>query len=180
MKHRSSDINNLRLLVFALNCLLIGAGVAQTRSDQPVTPSDLVLYYLQQDMFLRPGSGFQRVHLGQTFEQAAKAWGNPEKANRQRSNGNKIWVYEAGDGTVLTLTGKQTINSISVVGASNSLYQSAQGARFGMTSGEVARLYPGRRPRNKVELLSYPRLGISFRFVNGGLGMMRVFPPESP
>lgn len=180
MRPRTANKHKLRLLVCTLNCLVCGTGVAQTAPDQPVTPADLVLHYLQQDMFLRPGSGFQRVHLGQAFEQAARVWGDPKNVQRQRLNGNKTWVYEAADGTVLILSGKQTIKSISVAGASNSLYQSTQGARFGMTPRDVARLYPGSPPRGKVKQLSYPRLGISFRFVNGTLGAMRVFPPNGP
>ncbi len=179
MPPRTGNHNKIRLLACALTCLLCGTSIAQTAPDQPVTPADLVLHYLQQDMFLRPGSGFQRVHIGQTFNQAAQAWGNPKKATRQRVRATKKWVYEAADGTVLILNGNQTIKSITVAGASSSLYQSVQGARFGMTPAEVARLYPGAAPRGKVKQLAYPRLGISFRFANGTLAAMQVFPPGS-
>jgi hypothetical protein len=180
MQPRTANNNKIRLLACALYCLLCGTSIAQTTPDRPVTPSDLVLHYLQQDMFLHPGSGFQRVRIGQTFDQAAKVWGNPKNEQRQRLNATKKWVYEAGDGTVLTLSGKQAIESITVAGASSSLYQSAQGARFGMTPGEVARLYPGSLPRDQVKQLSYPRLGISFGFANGTLAAMQVFAPPSP
>ncbi len=180
MQLRTANKNKIRWLACALNFLLCGTSIAQTAPDQPVTPADLVLRYLQQDMFLRPGSGFQQVHIGQTFDQAAKVWGNPKKAQHRRLRATNKWVYEAADGTVLILNGKQTIKSITVVGASSSLYQSAEGARFGMTPGEVARLYPGRAPRGTVKRLSYPRLGISFSFANGTLAAMQVFPPGSP
>ncbi len=180
MQSQTANKNKIRLLVCALNCLLCGTTIAQTAPDQPVTPADLVLHYLQQDMFLRPGNGFQRVHIGQTFDQAAKVWGKPKTAKRGRVDKINQWVYEAGDGTVLILNGKQAINSITVAGASSSLYQSTQGARFGMTPSEVARLYPGLPPRGKVKQLSYPRLGIAFSFANGTLAAMQVFAPSNP
>lgn len=180
MRLETVSKKKVHLLAIVLNCLLCGASIAQTAPDQPVTPADLVLRYLQQDMFLRPGSGFQRVHIGQTFDQAAQVWGDPKNTQHQRLDANNQWVYEAADGTVLILNGNNTIKSITVAGASNSLYQSTQGARFGMTPAEVARLYPGPPPRGKVRQLSYPRLGISFRFVDGTLAAMEVFPPGSP
>jgi hypothetical protein len=180
MRSRSANNNKIRLLACALNCLLCGASIAQTAPEQPVTPADLVLHYLQQDMFLRPGSGFQRVHIGQTFDQAAKVWGNPKNVQRQRVDAAKKWAYEAADGTVLILNGRQTIELITVAGTSSSLYQSVQGARFGMTPSEVARLYAGPPPRGKAKQLSYPRLGISFTFTDGSLAAMQVFLPKSP
>lgn len=179
MQAQTTKRNKIRLVACALLFSCCGASTAQTLPNQPVTPSDLVLLYLQQDMFLSPGSGFQAVRIGQTFDHAAKVWGNPKKAQRQRLNGAIQWTYEAADGTRLILNGKQTIQLISVVGASNSLYQSAQGARFGMTPGEVARLYRGPTPRRKVKQLSYPRLGISFRFASGTLAAMQVFAPSN-
>ncbi len=180
MPSRTVTTYKIRWLACALNCLLCGVSIAQTAPDQPVTPADLVLRYLQQDMFLRPGSGFQRIHIGQTFTQAAKTWGNPKRAQRKRLSKTNKWVYEAADGTTMILNGKHTIQTITVAGASSSLYQSAQGARFGMTPAEVARLYPGPPPRGKVKQLSYPRLGISFSFTHGTLAAMQVFPPGSP
>ncbi len=180
MSCRTAYNKKIRSVACTLGLLFCSAGFAQQAPDRPVTPADLVLHYLQQDMFLQPGTGFHRVHIGQSFAQAAKIWGQPKTAQKRRLDKTKKWMYEAADGTVLMLSGEDSITAITVAGAPDSLYQSAQGARFGMTPAEVARLYPGAASRGRVKKLAYPRLGISFSFINGTLAAMQVFAPERP
>lgn len=165
------------LATFALS-LLYCSSIAQTTSNPPVPHSDLAIQYLQQDMFLKPGTGFRGIHIGQGFDQVLKIWGKPKKAEKQLFGLKTVWAYNAENGTQMILTGKKTVKTITVVGEPASLYQSVEGARFGMSPNEIAHLYPGPTPLGRMKRLSYPRLGIAFSFKNNSLVAMEVFSPE--
>ncbi len=158
--------------------LLTGISIGVSAGADPgLAPGDLVLRYLRQDVFLSPGNGFQRVRIGHSFRHVAREWGQPKQKLGRGWGGKNKWLYEAGDKTVLLVSGTDRIQSISVIGAPNSLYQSVEGARFGMTPQQVTRLYPGSGPPGQHKVLSYRRLGIEFTFANRKLKAMRVFAP---
>lgn len=174
--------NNSVLLSLALSSTFLAPtslAQSETSATPAPPPTGLVLRYLQQDVFVTPGTGFRRVRIGDTFKKVAKIWGQPKQTRRNPLTGTRKWKYEAGDKTILIVAGKTTVDEISVIGSTNSAYQSTQGARFGMTTGEVMRLYPGRRPPGKLKRLAYPRQGIAFAFESGKLAAMQVFPPRA-
>ena len=63
----------LRTCAAGLLCIALsiaGRASAQGAESGPV-PGEIVARYLQQDLLVKPGSGFQRVHIGQNFDEVA-------------------------------------------------------------------------------------------------------------
>ncbi len=170
---------NIALCAAVVSVLVCSATRAQI-PNAPTITGDVVLGYLQRDVFLDPGRGFREVQIGQSFDRVAKVWGRPIKTKTRILTRSKRWMYRSDDGTLLILQGKNNIEKITVEGNPSSAYQTVDGVRFGMTPREVVGFYSGARPRGKIQRLSYPRRGIAFDFRNGKLRSMHVTTPAAP
>ncbi len=160
--------------VLAVTAVSVGAQTASTSH-----PAEIASRYLQQDIFVRPGIGFQRVRLGNSFVEVARTWGTPLKETRSALFGlTKTWVYNGGQDTQVVVSGGSKVDAIEVVGGVTSPYQSSEGARFGMSPHQLITIYGAPREADELSRLSYPRRGIEFAFANGALRSIKVFPPK--
>lgn len=142
-----------------------------------ITPES-VIRYLHQDLFVTPGVGFQKVRIGQTFQQVALAWGNPNKAYDSDVGSETAWVYQIGRDSEIAVTGGTRVSSIKITGTFNSPFSSTEGANFGMTPHQVIGIYGKPVGDDDLVKLRYPKKGIIFGFKSGALRSMRVFRPS--
>lgn len=154
---------------------------SQETSDQPNPPVDIpvekVIRYLQSDIFVKPGLGLKKVRLGMTFRQVLEKWGKPEKSRRTGAFGRQIeWIYTAGDGTEILLSGGKMIGVISLRGKMQSSYETTEGARFGMATYSITSIYGRPREGFKDSIMDYPKRGIKFIFRNGRVHIITVKP----
>ncbi len=174
--HPSGRLMRLLATAGVLMATTVGTVLAQ---DLTTNPGELVTRYLQQDVFLRPGVGFQRVKLGQSFASVARTWGRPSAAGRTGLLGTrKVWSYRAGPNTNIVLSGGDRVTSIEVRGNMVSPYQSSEGIGFGTTPQQVTTVYGEADRATDIARLSYLSRGIEFSFSSGALRAMRVFPPD--
>jgi len=180
----------LRTLLASLSCLgLFGVtsfAAEEEQASEPrrleITP-DIIIQHLQQDIFLKPGAGLRKIHLGISFKEVLKLWGKPNEVKNRGlgvlGGNSRLWRYERKGDANVVLAGNQVVQSIEINGTRGALYQSTEGARFGMASRRVISIYgkPQRVDGNKI---SYDRRGIAFIFDKTGLRAMRVFPRGKP
>ena len=143
-----------------------------------ITPES-VIRYLHQDLFVTPGVGFQKVRIGQTFQQVASAWGNPNKAYDSDVGSEIAWVYQIGRDSEIAVTGSRRVSSIVISGTFNSPFSSTEGVNFGMTPHQVIGVYGKPAGDEDLVKLRYPKKGITFGFKSGALRSMRVYRPGS-
>lgn len=168
-----SVVHWLVVSLAAASCM--GTAVAQTANGVPL-PGELVTRYLQQDIFLKPGIGFERVRIGDSFEQVARRWGQPESIRGTSFLGrSKAWIYGAGQDAFVIVSGGKKVNGIEVVGDFNSPFESTEGVRFGMTPQQVTTIYGSTAADATLTTLTYPGRGIKLTFKGGGLRSMYVF-----
>lgn len=168
----------LVLLTVAPILLLVPvSGATQSTSVLKITPES-VIRYLHQDLFISPGRGFQKVQIGHTFQQVARAWGQPNKSYDSDIGSKTAWVYRIGRDSEIAVSGGTRVRSIEVTGSFNSQFSTSEGANFGMTPHQVIGIYG--RPSGDEDLvkLRYPNKGITFGFKNGALGSMKVYPVD--
>ncbi len=170
---------NMALCASIVSSLLPSTAAAQA-PNAPSLTGDIILGYLQRDVFLNPGRGLQKVKIGQAFTRAANTWGPPKRIKKRMLSANQSWIYQSDDGTLLILNGEKTIERITVTGKPNSQYQTVDGVRFGMTPKDVVGFYSGPRPVGGVKRLAYPRRGIAFDFKHGKLHSIDVHAPTAP
>lgn len=147
----------------------------------PRITAETVIRYLQKDLFLSSGVGFQKVQIGHTFKRVSETWGLPTKGYESTDTGSRVvWIYRAA-GSEIVLTGTSIVKTITVrvAGSLGSPFSSSQGAQFGMTPHQVISIYGIPAEADDLTQLSYPGKGIEFGFVHGGLNWMRVFSPKS-
>lgn len=165
----------LYLLLAAGLLSLLGCGNAQAQSIAPGVTAETVLRYLQKDYFLSPGIGFQKVQIGNSFNQVAQAWGQPNKKLESTEAGTRVvWIYDVGQDGQIAVAGGASVRTIRVLGSFNSPFSSTEGARFGMTPHQVITIYGQPLDPDDLTRLSYPGKGIAFAFENGGLKAMQV------
>lgn len=136
----------------------------------------LIVEYLNQDIFLRPGVGLKQIHIGMRFDQVRAIWGPPTHTDRHGLLDNK-WSYKVGPRSRIVLIGEQHVQFMHVAGGIGSPYLTTEGASFGMPTYQVTRIY-GRRKLDSSGDLTYPRRGIGFNFDHGRLSEIRVFRPH--
>ena len=156
--------------------VVIGGAVADSTTPR-ITP-EAIVRFLMQDLFVSPGIGFEKVHIGQTFTQVAESWGNPSKAGESSDTGYVVWEYDTGDSKI-RVAGGSKVTSIRVIGTLNSPFTSSEGASFGMTPQQVITIYGYPTDPNNLAKLRYPNKGIEFGFEHGALKWMSVFSPKS-
>lgn len=168
------------LLVLFSAPLFLAAAAGTVSADNTgmlrITPES-VIRYLQQDLFVTPGVGFQKVRIGQTFKQVALAWGNPNKAYDSDVGSETAWVYKIGRDSEIAVSGTTRVSSIKITGTFNSPFSSTEGANFGMTPHQVIGIYGKPSGDENLVKLRYPGKGITFGFKSGALRSMRVFRP---
>lgn len=177
---------------FALTCgVLLAAvvpGVSQGDATVPQITPETVVRYLQQDIFISPGIGFDKVKIGQPFAEVAAAWGVPDEASGHDpaqknaeatgTDGGIEWVYLAGRDSRITLTGGSNVNTITVEGSLSSPFASAEGANFGMTPQQVISIYGPPTTSGSLTQIDYSSQGVAFGFEHGSLKTIRVFNPK--
>lgn len=174
MSNRALSFVRLLALSSVTACCM-GSASAQTATGVPV-PGELVTKYLQQDIFLKPGIGFDRVRIGDSFEQVQRRWGRPESVRGTSFLGTgKAWVYGAGQNAVVIVSGGKKVKGIEIVGDVNSPLQSSDGVRFGMTPQQVTTIYGPTAADAALTTLTYANRGIKLTFKAGGLRSMYVF-----
>ena len=161
-------------------CLLtaVFASTAAAQSAAPRITAETVVRYLQKDLFISPGVGFQKVRIGNTFEQVARVWGLPNKKLESSEAGSQvIWVYNIDSDSEIALAGSSKVSTIRVLGSFNSPFSSREGAHFGMTPHQVISIYGAPADAGNLTRLRYPKKGIAFAFEQGALRAMQVKPP---
>lgn len=172
---RSGCAHLISIIASLLIAALPGSTIADEADAPQVTP-ETVIRYLQQDVFISPGIGFQKVRIGDAFDQVAKTWGNPNKAYDSDVGSKTAWVYFLGRGSEIALSGGTKVDSIEVTGSFNSPFSSIEGASFGMTPHQVISIYGKPADEGNLSKLRYPKKGIAFGFKSGALHSIRVFP----
>lgn len=142
-----------------------------------ITP-DSVIRYLHQDLFISPGVGFQKVKIGDTFQQVVLAWGNPNKSYDSDVGSKTAWVYQIGRDSQIAVSGGTKVTSIEVTGSFNSQFATREGANFGMTPHQVIGIYGRPAGSESLVKLRYPNKGITFGFKSGALQSMKVYSPS--
>lgn len=165
-----------------LACYLLSPVLAmevEAQEKGAAITAETVLRYLQKDVFLSPGVGFQKVRIGYSLRRVSEAWGLPSKGFESTDTGSRVvWVYHAA-GSEIVLTGTSAVKTIKVAGSMGSPFSSSQGAQFGMTPHQIISIYGAPAKADELTELRYPGKGIEFGFKHGGMKWMRVFSPES-
>lgn len=151
-------------------------GTAQEPSGRarqaPNNTAELVVEYLQQDIFLRPGVGLKSVKLGMPFQAVLQAWGEPAS----RGEGDTKLIYTAGSHTRIILSGDDSVESIRVKGGLGSPYTTTEGVSFGMAQHHLATFYGAKQARSGK--VTYSKRGIGFGFTQGRVSEIRIFYPD--
>lgn len=176
---RSPIHHRRRLGRYLAGCILVIVAASSSMAQQPRITPESVIRYLQQDIFISPGVGFQKVQVGQSFQHVALIWGNPNQAYDSDVGSKIAWVYRIDHESEIALSGSTKVESIEITGSFNSPYTSSEGANFGMTPHQVVSIYGQPAEGGNLVKLRYPHKGITFGFKNGALRMMRVFAPRS-
>lgn len=156
--------------------VLLAPVPAGAQDTLPLPRDETLLRYLQQDIFINPGSGLKAVQLGHSFEHVLATWGRPRATGRAGFLGSdRAWIYEGGRNTTVVLVGDDTVERMEVRGNLSSPYQTTEGARFGMPRHQVLSMYG--RPGGDAgpERVEYPARGVAFGFHNGSLRSIEVF-----
>ena len=168
----------LRLLVLPVAFVLtMGTGSAAGTGTFQFTPES-VIRYLHQDLFISPGVGFEKVQIGQTFQQVALAWGDPNKAYKSEINSKTEWIYRIERDSEIAVSGGSKVSSIEVTGSFNSSFATREGVNFGMTPHQVIGIYGRPAGNESLAKLRYPDRGITFGFKSGSLQSMKVYSPD--
>jgi hypothetical protein len=160
-------------------CLLAILAAGSATAEQPRITLESAIRYLQQDIFISPGVGFQKVQVGHSFQHVALTWGNPNQAYDSDVGSRIAWVYRVDNDSEIALIGSTRVESIEITGSFNSSFTSSEGANFGMTPHQVISIYGRPAEDGNLVKLRYPDKGIAFGFKNGALRTMRVFSPKS-
>lgn len=166
-----------RIALATLMALWTGTTSADSAGGLRITPESVVRY-LNQDLFISPGVGFDKVRIGHTFQQVARAWGNPNKSYDDDLGSKTAWVYKIGRDSEIAVSGGTRVYSIEITGSFNSPFSTSQGANFGMTPHQVIGIYGKPSGSENLEKLRYPNKGITFRFKGGALQWMKVYSPD--
>lgn len=165
------------LVIFIFNILILFfaplSGFVQAQTNP--TPAELVTQYLNQDIFLIPGTGLKKVSIGSDFTEVLNVWGKP---NRTKPDGltENVWVYEVAEHTEVILRGNIAVGSIEITGNVNSPFSTQEGAKIGMPVHQIAGIYgPTKLESNRM---TYSAIGIGFQFNQGQVISMRVFKPK--
>lgn len=158
--------------------LAIFTNSALAQSTSSTIPFDHIAQYLQRDIFLQPGVGFERVQIGQSFDHVLKAWGQPQ-ATRKRGlfRNTHEWFYGGGKDTVVSVKGKENVREIKIRGNFTTPFQTVDGARFGMAPHEIVTIY-GRNADSSPTNLTYTSRGVGFEFVDGAVSAIIVAAPQ--
>jgi len=149
------------------------------QSTANLTMREKMQMFLQQDAFIEPGVGFRQIRLGITFSEVLDIWGAPEKEEKSVLPGSKrSWFYKPEGVSLIILSGKDTVDTITVRGTPASIFQTLEGARFGISPDRVLRIYgePSKEP--KEDLIRYPELGVEFAFANQRLGQIDIIEKD--
>lgn len=154
-------------------------GTAQEPSGRaqqaPNNTGELVIQYLQQDIFLRPGVGLKSVKLGMPFEAVLQAWGEPASRDSGSWTDTKL-IYRAGNHTRIILSGDDSVESMRVQGGLGSPYTTTEGVSFGMAQHHLATFYGAKQARSGK--VTYSKRGIGFGFTQGRVSEIRIFYPD--
>ena len=158
--------------------LVIFTNSAVAQSTTSTIPYDYIAQYLQRDIFLQPGVGFERVQIGQSFDHVLQAWGPPQ-ATRKRGFFRKTneWFYGGGKDTVVSVKGKDVVSEIKIRGTFTTPFQTVDGARFGMAPHEIVSIY-GRNADSSPANLTYADRGVGFEFADGAVSAIIVAAPQ--
>ncbi len=159
---------------------LTGTNVLYAQSLETLSMEERMKLFLQQDAFIEAGVGFREVRLGIPFSQVLDLWGEPEREEKSALPGSKRhWFYKPEAASLIIVSGKDTVQSIAVRGTPASIFQTLEGARFGMSPDRILQIYSEPSKKPKEDLIRYPELGIEFAFVNQKLGQIEVLEKES-
>lgn len=150
-------------------------GSTATEGQQAPTAAEMVTDYLRQDIFLRPGVGLKKVHIGMSFDDVLKAWGKPSEKGGNIVIANK-WTYDVGEHTKIELSGGNTVDEMAFTGGVSSPYVTTEGASFGMAQYQLATIY-GAAPEKDNQVI-YKKRGIGFVLSQGQVSEIHVFSPR--
>jgi len=165
-------------ILLILTCTF-AAIASNAQSTGSLTMREKMQMFLQQDAFIKPGVGFRQIRLGISFSEVLDLWGVPEKDEKSVLPGSKRhWFYKPEGASLIIISGKDTVETITVRGTPASIFQTLEGARFGIAPDRVLRIYgePSKKP--KEDLIRYPELGIEFAFANERLGQIDIIEKD--
>jgi hypothetical protein len=159
--------------------MCFGLSYAQSVTIDNTEYRQKVLKYLASDYFITEGVGLKKVYLGQSQAQLIKELGNPDQVKK---NGilskTRVYYYKLDNETYLQVGLKnKRVYAIAFAGSVSSQYTTMKGARFNMSTYEIANLYG--TPEAKGNSLIYSERGIRFDFKDGRLAVIRIFPRSS-
>ena len=157
---------------------IFSANQAQQSGIQSLS-REQILYYLVNEKVAAAGVGFSNAQIGDPVDSIIKIWGEPDEKNSDWVLGGYEVVYRPGAGLSIAFTGNQSIKSIAVEGASDAMFRTARGARFGMPAQMVLRLYAYEPVKIKENRASFKDLGIDFYFSNDQLHKIKIYRPKS-
>ncbi|MDZ7842987.1 MAG: hypothetical protein U5R46_19540 [Gammaproteobacteria bacterium] len=143
--------------------------------QQPRSAAEMVTEYLEQDIFLRPGVGLNKVSVGTSFEQVLAAWGEPTSRGTHNLVDNK-WTYRIGESSRIILTGGDSVKTMRIQGGISSPYSTTEGASFGMAQHQLATIYGPREAESGT--VSYDERGVGFVLNQGQVTEIRIFAPD--
>lgn len=143
--------------------------------QQPRSAAEMVTEYLEQDIFLRPGVGLNKVSVGTSFEQVLATWGEPTSRGTHNLVNNK-WTYQIGESSRIILTGGDSVKTMRIQGGISSPYTTAEGASFGMAQHQLATIYGPREAESGT--VSYDERGVGFVLDQGQVTEIQIFAPD--
>jgi len=112
---------------------------------------------------LVPGEGLQILPLGTSFAQVRLEFGTPIEEKTTGLLGKTLnLLYTADDGTDIILSGEDSVEEISVRGASNSTFMTREGLSFGAAALDIPVFYGVPDNSDLDETFDYPQQGIRF------------------
>ena len=156
---------------------------AQDSTEEAVTPvqppvsitREQLMTVIASEIVLAPGIGLRHIRLGEELDAVRNRLGPPREIETEGLvRETTILTYTLDSGTNVLLSGDKWVESISVSGNSASLVRTVKGARFGMSSSLIQRIY--REPsKARDDRLEYRHLGVTFYFDQDQLNRIRVY-----
>ena len=140
-----------------------------------------ILEYLQHDIFIEPGKGLKKIHLGMPMAQVIGTWGKPLREKTSGLSEREYqWVFRGKDGTLINVTGHKTVEKMGFLNPAGGIYETIQGARMGMLPYEITGIYGIPTGKQQKNSLFFKHRGISFGFTQGRVDRMIVEARTTP
>ncbi|MBX2867110.1 MAG: hypothetical protein KTR18_00435 [Acidiferrobacterales bacterium] len=149
---------------------------ANTQNENTGMTRDQLLSLIANEIVLAPGIGLRNVRLGESMTAVKDRLGTATSVTTSGLTG-KITnlVYRLGSETSIVLSGQEVLERISVKGNSSALVRTSEGARFGMQSRLIRRIYnePSKSRKSRLE---YRQLGATFYLESDRVNRIDLYP----